>query len=336
MTTAAGTRTTSTTRAPGGPTAGWGTTRTVLRLHRAALLLWALTVTGLVAGLVWLTEVTADEARARQRACERAVQDWCDTTFDVGHVGDVSEPLTWIGLVTCFSYVAVAAFAGGALIGRDLENGTARLAWTQGVSPARWLTAKLAVPALAVTAGTTVLVMAFRWAWEANLDLTYDEWMYGEAYLARGTTAVAYALCALALGTLAAFLLRRALPALGAAVAASGLLHFVLDRYRGSLWPAVTRTLPVDHDTLPENAWQVDYGVLVNGRPAPDAKPWTCEGSAAETQRCLDDMGVTGFFSTFHPESHYWPLQLVESGIVLAVAALAATASFLLLRRRTA
>jgi hypothetical protein len=331
MTTAAATRTT--TRAPGGPTAGWGTARTVLRLHRAALLLWALTVTGLVAGLVWLTEVTADEARARQQACDRAAQDWCDTTFAAV---DLSEPLAWIGLAICFSYVAVAAFAGGALIGRDLENGTTRLAWTQGVSPTRWLTAKLAVPALAVTAGTTVLVLVYRWAWRANLDLTYDEWMYGEAYLARGTTAVAYALCALALGTLIALLLRRALPALGAAVAACWLLHFLLDRYRGSLWPTVTRTAPRDYDTMPENAWQVGYGVLVHGRPAPDAKPWKCEGSAAETQRCLDDMGVTGFYSTFHPESHYWPLQLGESGIVLAVAALAVTASFLLLRRRTA
>jgi hypothetical protein len=36
-----------------------------------------------------------------------------------------------------------------------------------------------------------------------------------------------------------------------------------------------------------------------------------------------------------HPASHFWPLQLVETGIVLAVAALATAAAFALLRRRT-
>jgi hypothetical protein len=36
-----------------------------------------------------------------------------------------------------------------------------------------------------------------------------------------------------------------------------------------------------------------------------------------------------------HPSAHFWPLQLVETGIVLAVAALATTAAFLVLRRRT-
>lgn len=37
-----------------------------------------------------------------------------------------------------------------------------------------------------------------------------------------------------------------------------------------------------------------------------------------------------------HPASHYWPLQLVETGIVLALTALACWACFALLRRRTA
>ncbi|MEU0393296.1 hypothetical protein ABZ208_11045 [Streptomyces sp. NPDC006208] len=34
---------------------------------------------------------------------------------------------------------AVAVYAGGVLIVRELERGTAALAWTQSVTPARWL-----------------------------------------------------------------------------------------------------------------------------------------------------------------------------------------------------
>lgn len=311
----------------------WGVVRTVLRLHRAALLVWAVAVLGVVARLVWITEVTAKDARAEQRACVRAGHDLCDLTMEVSGFGD---PVGWIALPMGFASLAVAAFAGGALIGRELENGTARLAWAQGVTPARWLAVKLAVPALAVALGTTVLVVAFRWSWDATQDLRWSpDWLSDGVYLARGTTAVAYALCALALGALAALLLRRALPALGAAVAATWLLHFVLERRRVSLWPAVTRTSAGDVDT-PETAAQLAYGVLVDGRPRADVDYTRCAGTEAEIQRCLDDLGVTGHFSTFHPESHYWPLQLVESGIVLTVAALATTAAFLLLRRRTA
>ncbi|MGX1475723.1 UNVERIFIED_CONTAM: hypothetical protein RKD50_004531 [Streptomyces canus] len=40
--------------------------------------------------------------------------------------------------------------------------------------------------------------------------------------------------------------------------------------------------------------------------------------------------------SSTKPPSHCWPLHLVETGIVLTVTALATTAAFWVLRRRTA
>jgi hypothetical protein len=36
-----------------------------------------------------------------------------------------------------------------------------------------------------------------------------------------------------------------------------------------------------------------------------------------------------------HPQSHYWPMHLVETGIVLGVAVVATGAAFFALRRRT-
>ncbi|MFD4142619.1 MULTISPECIES: hypothetical protein [unclassified Streptomyces] len=35
-----------------------------------------------------------------------------------------------------------------------------------------------------------------------------------------------------------------------------------------------------------------------------------------------------------HPTSHFWPLQLVETGIVLTLTAALTTAAFVVLRRR--
>ncbi|MFJ8048879.1 hypothetical protein [Streptomyces luteogriseus] len=201
----------------------------------------------------------------------------------------------------------VAAWAGGALIGRELENGTARLAWTQSVSPLRWLAAKLAVPALLLTAGTGGLVLLNDWArGDGNPNLVGD-WYDPDAFVSTGPVAVGYALAGLALGALAGLVWRRALHAAGAALAASLLLHSVLERYRESLWPAVTRTEAGTLE-LPRSAFQVTW--------------------ADPTRH-----GVRLSRATFHPESHFWPLQYVETGLLLAVAGTATAAAFVLLAR---
>ncbi|MFI7504324.1 hypothetical protein ACIBVL_38765 [Streptomyces sp. NPDC049687] len=315
--------------------APWGTARTVLRLHRAALAVWALFVVGLSAGLVWLAEVTGKEERKALEACDSAGQDWCDMTM-IGLPG-YENGLRWTGLLISYLFLGVAAFAGGALTGRELENGTAHLAWTQGVSPTRWLTAKLAVPALVVTGGATALVLVYRWAWGTNEDLLQSGWMSDDGFLSRGPASVAYALCALAVGALTGLLLRRTLPALAVSVVTAGLISFVVARYRSSFSPAVTVTSAAEDFDYPLTAWQVESGALIHGHRVPNFDVTKCYGgSTATTQNCLDDLGVTGFYTTYHPESHYWPIHLVETGIVLTVAALATTAAFLLLRRRTA
>ncbi|MEU5598601.1 hypothetical protein [Streptomyces sp. NPDC020298] len=278
-----------------------GLPRTVLRLHRRALLAWTAFVAGLIGWLVWLNEVTADDVRRVEGSCAR--HGMC---ADALASLDYSKPTDWIASLICYSFLAVAAFAGGALIGRELESGTAQLAWTQGVTPTRWLTAKLALPALAITAGGAALVPAYRWGWAANRDLMGDDWTFAGVFVARGPLMVAYGLCALAFGALAALLLRRALAALGTAFAAMWPLHLVLERYRADLWPTVTRTSP-KRPVLPADAWPVNWG-----------------------------RNADGYFAVYHPESHYWPLHLVETGIVLTLAAAATTAAYTVLRRRTA
>ncbi|MEV0977062.1 hypothetical protein [Streptomyces sp. NPDC049915] len=273
-------------------------TTTLLRVHRAATAVWIALILVLTVWTLWLNQVTAHHTRAAQTHC---AQDYCDAVASPygGEAGMVA-------LLIGYAFLLVAGYAGGALIGRELESGTAHLAWTQGVTPTRWLTAKLALPALTLTAGLTLLVTVFHWTWAANRDLTFDDWYTPALFLARGPAAVAYALCALAVGTLTALLLRRALPALGVSVAVMWLLAITMETYRADLWPTRTRTAthPVD---LPEHAWE-----LAGGRNA--------------------DV----YYVVFHPESHYWPLQLVECGIVLALAATATATSFTLLRRRTA
>lgn len=278
-----------------------GLPRTVLRLHRWALLAWTAFTLGIVGWLVWLTEVTAADVRRAEGACAR-IAVCTDPLASLAY----SKPFAWIGMLLCYSFLAVAAFAGGALIGREMESGTAELAWTQGVTPARWLTAKLALPALAVVAGGAVLVPVYRWGWDANHDLTGDDWTLPAAFVARGPLMVAYGLCALAVGALAAVLLRRTLAALGTAFATMWLVNALMARYRADLWPKEIRT-SAKGPRWPSGAWPLNGG-----------------------------RNADGYFAVYHPESHFWPLHLVETGIVLTLAAAATTAAYTVLRRRTA
>ncbi|AJE84425.1 hypothetical protein SLNWT_4049 [Streptomyces albus] len=105
---------------------------------------------------------------------------------------------------------AVAAFVAGPLTGRELENGLHRLDWTQSVTPARWLTAKLvlatavAVPAVALLCGVLALAEppgADNGGW--------TDWTVRGDFETRSAVLGAYTVLAVALGALTGLVLRR-------------------------------------------------------------------------------------------------------------------------------
>ncbi|MFD4563461.1 hypothetical protein ACFWOX_03340 [Streptomyces sp. NPDC058467] len=307
-----------------------GLARTMLRLHRPALIVWGVFVAAALVCLVRLTEITAGAARAEAASCP-AHQGFCGSMWATL---DYSEPMGWVSTCVYYSFWAVAAWAGGALIGGELESGTARLAWTQGVSPARWLAAKLTVPALAIALGGALFIPVYRWAWSANRDLMGDDWTFADVFADRGPAVVAYGLCALAVGALTALVLRRSLPAMGVSVAVMVVLNQFLERHREDFWPAVTRTSTKAFE-VSDSVWQVENGTVTRGHRVEGLDHTACHGSPGEIKRCLDAMGIDGYYAIYHPRSHFWPMNLVETGILLAVAALATVLAFRLLKRHT-
>ncbi|MFF5333838.1 hypothetical protein [Streptomyces sp. NPDC013181] len=226
----------------------------------------------------------------------------------------------------------VAAFVAGPMIGREFESGTYKLSWTQSVSPARWLLARLAAPAALLVAGVSALSAVFTWA-QARTDGPYPvDWFDRTTFNALGTGPVAYALLGLALGALAGLLTRRGVPAMSAAVLATAAVAVALGRFRGVLWPPETLTgsggiLP----RTPDDAWITETGRLTgDGTRLPYDVCWN---AGAKADRCLADLDVTGYFVDHHPASHFWPLQLAETGIVLLLAAGVTALAFRVLRR---
>ncbi|MCL6736984.1 ABC transporter permease subunit [Streptomyces neyagawaensis] len=260
-----------------------GLTWTVLRVHRPALLVWCAYVLLMTGWMFWVQYVSGARVRAEMAACRR-VEGGCIDVMTFSH----SMNEGWIGTLIAYASYGIAAWAGASLIGRELERGTAQLAWAQSISPTRWLTAKLAVPAVALTVGTTVLVLVYRWFWTASQDLRGSEWHDPDPFLNRGPAVLAYALCALAVGALAGIALRRSLPALAVAFGLILWFHLYVDRHWHELWPA----------------------------------------------RTLSGTGGS-WFPSQHPASHFWPLHLMTTSVILTVAVVATGAAYWLLRRRT-
>ncbi|MES5821555.1 hypothetical protein [Streptomyces sp. RG80] len=301
------------------------TVRTVLRLHRAALIVWVLLAVAAALALLWAYGPGATSAEtAWRRNCPVGNDCMWDTTLN-GYYRTVMLA-RW---AIVFTPYLVAAWAGAA-VGRELESGTARLAWTQGVTPTRWLVAKLTVPAALLTVGSTVLVLLHRTVFSANEFPLDWAWYEDYAFTANGTLGIALPLLALALGTLAGLLLRRALPALAVGLLVTVVVEYAADTVTPHLWPwkTVVNGLQSGPGT-PSNIMWGDQGALTaTGEriPIPD-----CEDS----MKCFADHGVTGYYLDYHPASHFWPLQLIETGLVLTVAAVAVGAAFWLLRRGT-
>ncbi|WP_405907861.1 MULTISPECIES: hypothetical protein [unclassified Streptomyces] len=307
-----------------------------LRLHRTPLRIWWALVAVTAAGLLWAYVLGADAVREWNRSVAScATATGCVDTLDGTY--EFYDLVT--GLATsAIAYLPylVAAWAGATLVARDLESGTSALAWTQSVTPARWLAAQLAVPAALITAGTTVLVVLHRLMWTDGRDILGEDWYSADVFRANGPVALGYALCALAVGALAGLLVRRTLPALGLALAVTVAVHTLGDLYRASLWPPVTVT-GAAASNLPADAAPLEHGViLTSGERIGNNLACVDNDTAADLTRCMSKNGISDLWATYHPPSHFWPLQLTESAILLTLTALVVFLTFRVLKRRTA
>ncbi|MFF8559560.1 hypothetical protein ACF06I_11715 [Streptomyces albidoflavus] len=189
----------------------------MLRLHRGALLTWVAVVVLVGAGLVWLRWVGVSVVLPGPLEC------WDGTgcgpqevEADSGTWSILVFWLGWISVLLTGLPVAVAAWAGAALTGAEQERGTAALAWTQSVSPRRWVAVKWAVAGGVLVTGVSVLVPLYVWARSVPFltqSGTYD-WADWVVFTASGPVTPALLLLALTLGAYAGLLLRRSLAAL--------------------------------------------------------------------------------------------------------------------------
>ena len=147
----------------------------------------------------------------------------------------------------------IGLFWGAPLIARELETGTAALAWNQSVTRTRWLAVKLAVGGLAAMAVTEALSLMQTWWAMPISQAVADGSGAGVAqsrfsqlnFATHGITPLGYAAFAFALGVTAGALIRRTIPAMAVTLAIFAALQVAMP-----LWVR-PNLAPPDHTVIP-------------------------------------------------------------------------------------
>ncbi|MFF8966459.1 ABC transporter permease [Streptomyces globisporus] len=310
-----------------------GPVRVLLRVHRKAL--WA-TGALLVLGIGIVVALRVWMASAKELCADGDITPCGGSVYQPSYARTSTEVFLGDGGTALLLLAGlIGVFVAGPLIARELESGTFRLAWAQSVSPAHWLAARLAVPAALAVVGLTVLIGFYRWGLWALRGYPYSHlthWNASGVFPGTGPALLGFALLAVAVGALCAVLVRRTLLSMSLTALVLGTVALGLGKRRYELWPHVLRQGegPL---SLRYGDWHLDSGMLTaSGRKL----YWQdCFGTdmAGSAEACMRARGGVLHFTEVHPASHYWPLQLVETGILLALAALAVFAAFRVLRR---
>ena len=191
------------------------------RQHRFALAGVAGLLGALAAYLVF-TGLPMHHAYAAVAACRPASSLACSNAigdFDTVYWATAEAIAVFLQVVPAL----IGAFAAAPILARELETGTFRYAWTQGIGRTRWTLAKLVPLAVTAAAAAGAFSVLFYWYFKPFVDQGLDTRLPPLAPLVfdlHGVAFAAWTLAACSIGALAGMLIRRVVPAIAATMAA--------------------------------------------------------------------------------------------------------------------
>ena len=325
----------------------------VWRQHRAEALAAALAL-AILAIAVTPTALHLHQvvAQLRQGGCLGSAPG-ADCGSAVEAFNAVSRTLT--GLLPLLNLLPGLAgvFIGAPLVAREIEDGTWRLAWSQGVTRRGWLRGQLA-GALAVTALSAALFTAVLTWWLSPLDFVNGRFT-ANGFDFYGIVPLAWALLAFAIGLLAGTVARRVIPAMAVTLLLYAAIRLPVEfllrpRY---LPPARLWGVPfTGGKPLPTGAWQLGQDVV-----APDGhtiltgaqfdqvqhaaatplhpNPAARSDYLQQLDQWLQAHGYTQVL-TYQPASRFWAFQGIEAAICLLLALAAIAVAYRLVLRHLA
>jgi hypothetical protein len=336
---------------------------TTWRQHRAEAGVCAVILAGLVAAMVVVGSIARNRATALGLPGCRAANGDCTNALDALHRDFHSIPPFTAALVA-FPLLA-GMFLAAPLLSREYEAGTHRLAWTQSVSPLRWITVKLVLIFGTLAAAALVLGLLATWTLDP-LTAAFGGRYNSTWFDTQGLVPVACMLFALAVGVAASAVIRRTIPAMAVTLLVYAAARIPIHWIRGNFWPATThaytvagstllqhpiRPLSTYLPTLPQGDWIQTVTVIdstghryssnagsldVLSRYCAGLRPGPVAGDPAPPDpaavaACKPTVAHLSLHETitYQPAAHFWPIQTVETAIFLALAALFVTVAVL-------
>ncbi|HTJ35404.1 MAG TPA: ABC transporter permease subunit [Dactylosporangium sp.] len=221
-------------------------------------------------------------------------------------------------------------FWGAPLIAGEVEAGTHRLAWTQGVGRQRWLWTKVALLGAGCVAFGLAAGVLDRWFLDPYLRAGAISPVQRNWIGLFGVAPAGYALFAFALGAVAGTYVRRNLPAMVATLAVFVPVRFAWEQIRYGLTSPVRATYPLDAARPPgvgRQDWRLDLTGLVdragNAVGPQQAAQW-CAGSSGGDKGgldgCLAGHGVQRL-DWYVPADRFWHLQALDATVFATLAA---------------
>jgi hypothetical protein len=315
---------------------------------------------GAVGVCIWRVGLGLHHAYAVAAACRPITSPGCDQlqTSVSGMDGFLAN-----GYVLQAVPALIGAFSGAPLLARELETGTFRYAWTQGIGPSRWTLAKLIPHAVVLAAAAGAFSLLLAWYYQPYLESGNQNPFLpelsplGDLFALRGVAFAAWTLAAFAIGAFAGLVIRRIVPAIGAALAAYATLAFAAGLYlrQHYLTPLTGRNL----FSPPAQAWIISQWWTKRGstvsaasmhnvinalfyRMMPGVHSAAPKGSdvKAQKQQTMDQInhlliqrGYTQW-THYQPVTRFWPFQWIEAGWLVTLSVLLLAATVWLVRRR--
>jgi ABC-2 family transporter len=233
----------------------------------------------------------------------------------------------FIAVLLVFLPMLAGMFWGATLVAREVEHGTHRFAWTQGVTRLKWMLVKGGL----VVAGTALVATAFAvlmswWLTPLVGNSSLIQFPFFDLY---GLAPVGYTVFAVALGVFAGAVSRKILPAM-----AITMVGFVAARIalgvggRPRFQSPVELTYPAATDLAP-NRFRGDW--ILSQRIYDEAGNFITSGSMTCSEGCTE-YNVW----TYQPGDRFWLFQSLETGILVGLAGLLFLVAVYLVRRRIA
>ena len=303
------------------------------RQHRAALAGLAVFL-GALAVYLWLSGLQMHHDYAT--ACHPASSLNCAINF----TGRYGITAVIVSIILQAVPALIGAFVGAPVLARELETGTFRFAWTQGIGRLRWAIGKLVLLAVAVTAAATAFGVLFSWYNQPFAAAGYALPLSARVFDLGEVAFAAWTLAAFAIGALAGMLIRRVVPAIAATLATyAGLaLATTLWLREHYMTPLLTSKLDVPDSAWIVSQWYTKGGTFAfgaRGTQIVSAVSQLCPSFHGSPAQCLTQNGYTQW-SSYQPASRFWPFQWIEAGWLVALSVLLIAVTIWLVRRRAA